>query len=83
MIFRLFAVGSNYPNVSGVNLNHSQGVERPLVRPVLNLGNTDQLLLTETGNMLIMTYAHARANGDGSLISKYVCQDSKFLPDRI
>ncbi len=28
----------------------------------------------ETGNMLIMTYAHARASGDGSLISKYVCQ---------
>jgi hypothetical protein len=29
---------------------------------------------SETGNMLIMTYAHARASGDGSLISKYVCQ---------
>jgi len=28
----------------------------------------------ETGNMLIMTYAHARASGDGSLISKYVCR---------
>jgi hypothetical protein len=28
----------------------------------------------ETGNMLIMTYAHARATGDGSLISRYVCQ---------
>ena len=28
----------------------------------------------ETGNMLIMTYAHARASGDGSLISQYVCQ---------
>jgi hypothetical protein len=24
--------------------------------------------------MLIMTYAHARASGDGSLISRYVCQ---------
>ena len=28
----------------------------------------------ETGNMLIMTYAYARASGDGSLISRYVCQ---------
>ena len=27
---------------------------------------------TETGNMLIMTYAHARASGDGSLIQRYV-----------
>lgn len=26
--------------------------------------------------MLIMTYAHARATGDGSLISRYVCGDS-------
>ena len=26
---------------------------------------------TESGNMLIMTYAYARASGDGSLISKY------------
>ncbi|KAH9171799.1 hypothetical protein EDB89DRAFT_2175033, partial [Lactarius sanguifluus] len=25
----------------------------------------------QTGNMLIMTYAHARASGDGNLISKY------------
>jgi hypothetical protein len=29
---------------------------------------------TETGNMLIMTYAAALASGDGSLISRYVCQ---------
>ena len=27
---------------------------------------------TESGNILIMTYAHARASGDGSLISRYV-----------
>jgi len=31
----------------------------------------------ETGNMLIMTYAHARASGDGSLISRYVCHQEK------
>jgi len=45
-------------------------------------GISDQPLLTETGNMLIMTYAYARARGDGSLISRYVCQDSYFLPMR-
>jgi len=28
----------------------------------------------ETGNMLILTYAAALASGDGSLISRYVCQ---------
>jgi hypothetical protein len=30
------------------------------------------MLYTESGNMLIMTYAYARASGDGSLISRYV-----------
>ncbi|KAF8497609.1 hypothetical protein F5888DRAFT_1906874 [Russula emetica] len=52
VIFRKSAVGSNYPNVSISNSNHSQGVE-------------------QTGNMLIMTYAYARASGDESLISRY------------
>ena len=28
MIFRASAAGANYPNVSGSNFNHSQGVER-------------------------------------------------------
>ena len=45
---------------------------------MLDLGIADQSLLTETGNMLIMTYAYARASGDGSLISRYVRQTSKF-----
>ena len=35
---------------------------------------------TETGNMLIMTYAHARASGDGSLISRYVRTGLLFGP---
>ena len=34
--------------------------------------------LIETGNMLIMTYAYARASGDGGLIIRYVRQDSNF-----
>jgi hypothetical protein len=36
--------------------------------------------------MLIMTYAYARASGDGSLISRYVRQDSTFClmrPDEL
>ncbi|KAH9996278.1 hypothetical protein BJV77DRAFT_942524 [Russula vinacea] len=45
-------LGSNYPNISGSNSNHNQGVE-------------------QSANMLIMTYAYARASGDGSLISRY------------
>ncbi|KAH9993299.1 hypothetical protein BJV74DRAFT_916837 [Russula compacta] len=45
-------LGSSYPNVTGSNSNHDQGVE-------------------QSGNMLIMTYAYARASGDGSLISRY------------
>ena len=46
----------------------------------------DQPVHVETGNMLIMTYAYARASGDGSLISKYVRQDSTFCligPDEL
>ena len=46
---------------------------------MLDLLITDQYFLVETGNMLIMTYAYARASGDGSLISRYVCQDSSFF----
>jgi len=37
---------------------------------------SDESFLLETGNMLIMTYAQARASGDGSLISRYVCGTS-------
>ena len=35
-------------------------------------GITDPLAFTESGNMLIMTYAYARASGDGSLINRHV-----------
>ena len=46
---------------------------------MLDLLIADQCFLVETGNMLIMTYANARASGDGSLISRYVCQVSSFF----
>ena len=39
----------------------------------------DPFVLIESGNMLIMTYAYARASGDGSLISRYVCRGSFFF----
>jgi hypothetical protein len=47
---------------------------------MLDFGIADQIFLIESGNMLIMTYAHARASGDGSLISRYVRQGSNFCP---
>ena len=70
-IFRSSALGSNYPNVSGSNSNHNQGIERSYF-PYWLLGIAYQCLLIETANMLIMTYAYARASGDGSFISRYV-----------
>ena len=62
--------GTGYPNVTLSNSTHSQGVERLY----LTHGSCDSILIIskESGNMLIMTYAYARASGDGSLISRYV-----------
>ncbi|KAI0267468.1 hypothetical protein BC834DRAFT_822339, partial [Gloeopeniophorella convolvens] len=50
--FAAVDLGSTYPNVTGSNTDHTEGIE-------------------QSGNMLIMVYAHARATGDGSLISRY------------
>ena len=47
---------------------------------MLGLGVTNYFLFIESGNMLIMTYAYARASGDGSLISRYVRQGFYFSP---
>ena len=30
--FKPFAVGSSYPNISGSDLYHNQGIERPYLR---------------------------------------------------
>ena len=75
MIFRPFAVGSNYPNVAGSNSNSNQGIERLYLWRWIWASFSDQRLLVESGNMLILTYAYARASGDGSFISRYVRQD--------
>ena len=37
----------------------------------------------ESGNMLIMTYANARASGDGSLISRYVSRGPCSSPCKV
>ncbi|KAI9464136.1 hypothetical protein BJY52DRAFT_1115258 [Lactarius psammicola] len=42
----------------------------PLLQ-ILRITDLFLMTCTESGNMLIMTYAHARATGDGSLISRY------------
>ena len=47
---------------------------------IVILGVAYQCLLIETANMLIMTYAYARASGDGSFISKYVRIHTIFSP---
>ncbi|KAI9433022.1 hypothetical protein H4582DRAFT_2188478 [Lactarius indigo] len=40
--------------------------------PNVTIGNSNHSQgIEQSGNMLIMTYAHARATGDGSLISRY------------
>jgi hypothetical protein len=64
--------------VSGSNSNSAQGVERLYLLRRIWAGFADQSLLIETGNMLIMTYAYARASGDGSFISRYVRKDATF-----
>jgi hypothetical protein len=62
--------GTGYPNVTISNSTHSQGVERWYLSHVSCVSIL--ILYKESGNMLIMTYAYARASGDGSLISRYV-----------
>ena len=66
--------GTNYPNVTIGNPVLDQGVERSYLSyslAVLCITDLSPMRYTESGNMLIMTYAYARASGDGSLISKY------------
>ena len=82
MISKPSTIGLSYPNISGSNSSHDQGVERSSLRCplVLDIGNADRSLLIDSGNMLIMTCAHARASGDGSLISRYVRQGPNLSP---
>ena len=80
-IFRSCVLGSNYPNVSISNSNHSQGVERSYFWYWL-LGIAYQCLLIETANMLIMIYAYARASGEGSFIRGHVRMNSIIFSPR-
>ena len=67
-------------NLKGRNTPMSQSAIR-IIAKELSVCNSlaspaiaDLFLMTytESGNMLIMTFAHARASGDGSLINGYV-----------
>jgi hypothetical protein len=82
MILKPSTIGLSYPNISGSNSSHDQGIERLSLRGslMLDIGNADRSLLIESGNMLIMTCAYARASGDGSLINRYVRQGPTFFP---
>ncbi|KAI0282070.1 hypothetical protein BC826DRAFT_922062 [Russula brevipes] len=63
-LFRLQAQPEYYVQYAAADL----GSGYPVVAANLSIHN-DQV--EQTGNMLIMTYAHARASGDGSLIRRY------------
>ncbi|KAI0282069.1 hypothetical protein BC826DRAFT_302706 [Russula brevipes] len=63
-LFRLQAQPNYYVQYAAADL----GSGYPAVAANLSIHN-DQV--EQTGNMLIMTYAHARASGDGSLIRRY------------
>jgi Domain of unknown function (DUF4965) len=79
-------VGSNYPNVTGIKSVHNQEIERWFTISLLLWVSFNHIWCTESGNMLIMTYAHARATGDGSLISRYVSRcpwSSPYKADRL
>lgn len=60
-------LGTTYPQASGTNTPHSQGVEREYE----NCLNHPHLTSTESGNMLIMSLAHAKASNDWSLVQHH------------
>ncbi|KAH8980359.1 hypothetical protein EDB86DRAFT_2835394 [Lactarius hatsudake] len=65
-------IGMNYPNVILANSAHNQGVERLyLSSGSCIIADQFPVRYKDSGNMLIMTYAHARASGDVGLIIRY------------
>lgn len=58
----------------GNNKEHDEGIEReqPLVQYLICLRDYSHFCYLESGNMLIMTYAHAQRTGDISLLSRHV-----------
>ena len=64
------SVGTTYPRALVSNKPHPYGVEGVnnfTYNPTLNL-----IYRVESGNMLIMLWAHARSSGDGQYISQHV-----------
>ena len=62
-------VGLNYPNATGARWDSQQSIEREQC-PRDSKPQADREL--ESGNTLIMMYAHARVSGDGTLLSRHV-----------
>ena len=70
--------GLSYPVASGAHFNPQLGVEREYRTFIV--GRLMVIwLITESANMLTMLYAHARASGDGSLLSQHVNVKSHVL----
>ena len=66
-------LGSQYPIASGVHGGHPQGVERESSMAYWGRRIAEHtMLVSESGNMLIMLLAQARASGDGSLLVQHV-----------
>ncbi|KAH9066369.1 hypothetical protein EDB87DRAFT_713658 [Lactarius vividus] len=64
-------LGMDYPDVTLTNSAHNQGVERLYLSSRSCVSLTNSSFYKDSGNMLIMTYAHARASGDSNLINRY------------
>lgn len=73
------APGLTYPNATGNDQPHDQQVERKPSTSSVALCNALPYPRSETGNMLIMSLAYARSNGDGSLLYRYVSDRSDAL----
>lgn len=61
---------------TGNNQEHNQGIERET--SVVLFCSLVLNVITESGNMLIMAYAHAKRTGDISLLSQHVRVQSVF-----
>ena len=75
--------GTNYSMAIGNNEVHSEGIERKQISRWssffnLRLSNQNAVHYIESGNMLIMAYAHAQRTGDTSLISQHVSSPPSY-----
>ena len=75
--------GTNYSMAIGNNEVHGEGIERKQNEFVwlsnLKLSSQNTVHYIESGNMLIMAYAHAQRTGDTSLISQHVSSPPSII----